>query len=254
MNNTIYLSHGGGPLPILRKDLHEDMYEYYQSYGKKISAKAIVIISAHYEADEFEVIYDFDGLLYDYYGFPKESYEIEYDPPKNNILGEEIIELLNKNGLKAVASKRGLDHGVFIPLKIMHPEANIPVIQISLKKGLNEIEHINLGKALAELDDILFIGSGFSFHNLGSFFDNDLDVNEKNEVFHNKLIEVLNNENPVEIEEALVNWRKLPFAETIHPRHEHLIPLHVCYGINQEKGRIGFDGEITGKRCICVEW
>lgn len=252
MNHTIYLSHGGGPLPILRKDLHQNMFEYYENYGNRVNPKAIVIFSAHYEAEEFKVIHDFDGLLYDYYGFPEEAYNIEYNPPKNHELGKKIIEILNKNGLQSSESKRGLDHGVFIPLKVMFPKENIPVVQVSLKRGLDEAEHIRLGEALSELDDVLFIGSGFSFHNLNSFFDQNKEVDKMNDAFHDALIDVLRDETSVK--EKLINWRSLPYANIMHPRHEHLLPLHICYGLNNKPGTIGFDDFITGKRCICVEW
>ena len=111
-------------------------------------------------------------LYYDYYGFPKEAYEIKYPAHGNVEFANQIKQLFEKNNIQAVIDdKRGLDHGVFIPLLPMYPEADIPVTQISLVKGLGPMEHLSIGKAMNQLleEDILVIGSGFSFHNMRAF-------------------------------------------------------------------------------------
>ena len=149
MSKTIYIPHGGGPLPLLDKPGHKNLLDFFESYAKDYRPKAIVVFSAHYETFDTEVIYDNgDDLVYDYYGFPEEAYTFEYKPPKDIVLGKRLLHELNKNGINAVSSKRGFDHGVYIPLMIMYPKADIPVIQISLKRGLDELFHIALGKAL----------------------------------------------------------------------------------------------------------
>lgn len=255
MNNVIYLSHGGGPYPLLREDLHENMISYYKEYGEKVKPEAIVVFSAHYEGDDFEVVYDFgDELYFDYYGFPEETYKYKYNPPKNETLGKEIINRINDYGLKAVSKKRGLDHGVFIPLMIMYENADIPVVQVSLKKGLDEEAHVKLGEALRGMDNILFIGSGFSYHNIRDFMRNS-EVDQMNDEFHEALIKVVQSDmEESERKNRYINWEQLPHARKAHPRSEHFIPLLVCYGIAGTKGTVSFDDKITGKRCICVEW
>lgn len=256
MSKVLYLSHGGGPLPLLQPKTHENMIKYYQEFGKNYTPKAIVVISAHMEREDFTIIGEHPKeLLYDYSGFPKESYSIEYNPPIDLKLTDRIFNELNINAVKTSKVTDKFDHGVYIPLTIMYPKQDIPVIQISLKRGLNEQEHINLGKALGFLkdEDILFIGSGSSFHNLRAIFANS--DNEKNNEFHDALIDILTKDVPESTrEELLLNWRNLPNSIFSHPRSEHLIPLLVCYGIKQSSPIISFDDIIMNKRNICALW
>ncbi|MBN2605498.1 MAG: dioxygenase [Bacilli bacterium] len=256
MSKVLYLSHGGGPLPLLKPKTHENMIRYYQEFGKNYTPKAIVVISAHMEREDFTVVGEHPKeLLYDYSGFPIESYSIEYNPPIDLELTDRIFNELSINGVKTNKVTDKFDHGVYIPLTIMYPKQNIPVIQISLKRGLNEQEHINLGKTLGFLkdEDVLFIGSGSSFHNLRAIFGNTDNV--KNNEFHDALIDILTKDIPESTrEELLVNWRKLPNSIFSHPRSEHLIPLLVCYGIKQSSPIISFDDIIMNKRNICALW
>lgn len=256
MNDVIFLSHGGGPLPILDKEGHSSMIEYYQSYGKHKQPKAIVVISAHNEADPIEVIIDHNEELYfDYYGFPPESYQYQYNPPINKEIGLQVVDLLQKQGFDVNQSNKGFDHGVFIPLMIMYPDASIPVIQVSLKTGLDPEEHIKMGEALSKLEDVLFIGSGSSYHNLRAYMSNNKEDNIKNDLFHKELIDIVSsNITESERRNKLINWNQLPYARSVHPREEHLIPLMVCYGIKQKQGKISYDDAIFGKRNICIEW
>lgn len=256
MSKVLYLSHGGGPLPLLQPESHANMIQYYKEFGKDYKPDAIVVFSAHTEREQFTVIGNHPkDLLYDYYGFPKESYSLEYNPPIDSVLTNRITELLEKNNLLANQKTEKFDHGVYIPLIIMYPNQDIPVIQISLKKGLNETQHINLGKALSSLKDenILFIGSGSSFHNLRSIISQS--GNDKNILFHDGLVHILTKDiDEDKREELLVNWRNLPHSSFCHPRSEHLIPLLVCYGIMQSSASISFDDTIMNKRNICALW
>ncbi len=257
MSKTIYIPHGGGPMPLLDREGHKNLIGFYEKVAKNYHPKAIVVFSAHFESDPIEVMYDNgDDLVYDYYGFPREAYEYQYKPPKDIALGERIVDLLNKNGIETVSSKRGFDHGVYVPLMIMYPKADIPVIQVSLKRGLDERFHIALGQAFQSLknEDILFIGSGFSFHNLRAFFTTGED--ERNEAFQQWLVDLLENDDIEESERktGLINWESAPYARYVHPRSEHFIPLFICYGIHQRKGEVIFDDYVTGKRSIAVVW
>jgi len=256
MSRTVYLPHGGGPLPLLEKKVYENMNNFIINIGQEYVPETIIVFSAHLETDEVNVIYNHNNdLVFDYYGFPEETYKYSYNPPINKSLGENIIKELKKSGINAVESIRGFDHGVFVPLLLMYPKADIPVIQISLKNGLDPEYHIKLGEALRYLknQNILFIGSGFSFHNMREFFSKGTDT--KNEYFHEWLIDVISKDITEEERKLkLINWKEAPNSTYAHPRSEHLIPLHICYGINGTKGTIGFNEEVLNKRTIGVLW
>lgn len=257
----VYFSHGGGPLPILGDPGHKEMVSFMRRLPNEIEKpNAIVVISAHWEEEVPTVIEsEKPALLFDYYGFPKESYEIDYQLPGNTELVNMIKHVFKDSGAPLkVDNKRGLDHGVFIPLLLMYPEADIPVTQISLIKGLDPSEHIHLGKMLRRLADenILIIGSGFSFHNMRAFDwsgANNPDGNNDN--FQNWLTDVCTGEySDFEREGKLINWEKATGARYCHPREEHLLPLHVCCGAAKREGAIIFDNYILGKRAIAVKW
>lgn len=256
MSKVLYLSHGGGPLPLLQPESHANMIKYYEDFGKNYKPDAIIVFSAHMERDVFTIIGNHPKeLLYDYYGFPKESYDLEYNPPIDNVLTNNIAKLLKGNNIKSIVQTEKFDHGVYIPLMIMYPSQDIPVIQISLKKGLNEKDHIDLGIALSSLQEknILFIGSGSSFHNLRSILDQT--GNDKNNMFHDGLVDVLTKDvNEHTRQELLIDWKSIPHATFSHPRSEHLIPLLICYGIKRTKAIISFDDTIMNKRNICALW
>ena len=167
----VYFSHGGGPLPILGDPGHKAMVDFMTDLPSQLrQPDAILVISAHWEERVATVLgAEHPAMFYDYYGFPDKAYEIKYPAPGSPELAKKIIGSLEKEELAAhVDPQRGFDHGLFIPLKLMYPQANIPALQLSLLRGLNPAAHIALGKALRGLMDekILVIGSGFSFHNM----------------------------------------------------------------------------------------
>lgn len=194
------------------------------------SPKAILVITAHWETSNVVHISaqeQHTQLLYDYSGFPPEAYKIQYNPPGDINLSKRIKSLLEQNGIAAkLDEKRNFDHGVFVPLKLIYPDANIPVVAISILRNLSPSEHIAIGKALAPLrkEEILIIGSGSSVHGF--------DITEKQaNAFINQLTKVLTEYDQNEREQALLNWDKvLPYARMNHPREEHFIPLHVILG------------------------
>ncbi|RJP86402.1 MAG: dioxygenase [Desulfobacteraceae bacterium] len=257
----VYLSHGGGPLPILGDAGHKAMVNFMRELPSRLrKPDAILVISAHWE----ESTATLSGapappMLYDYYGFPDEAYEINYPAPGNPGLADRIAGLLIKNSIPArIDLQRGFDHGVFIPLKLMYPEADIPSLQLSLLRGLDPAAHIALGKALRELTDenILVIGSGFSFHNMGAFSRRGINAPDPaNDAFQNWLIEVC--AGPIsrsEREQLLIDWQKAPSARYCHPREEHLLPLHVCLGMADKPAETIFDDYILGKRAVAFLW
>jgi aromatic ring-opening dioxygenase catalytic subunit (LigB family) len=222
--------------------------------------EAILVISAHWEEGVPTVIAsDNPPLFYDYYGFPQQAYAITYPAPGNPVLADKIINMLGRNEIESKKdNSRGFDHGLYIPLKMMYPKADIPVTQLSLVKGLDPNLHIEIGKALMELanEKLLIIGSGFSFHNMKAFDWKGRNVRDPmNEEFQDWLIDVCTgNYNQTDREEKLVEWEASPFARYCHPREEHLMPIHVCSGIAGGKGKKIFDDYILGKRAIAIRW
>ena len=257
----IYFSHGGGPLPLLGDAGHQAMVTFMRRLPASLEKPdAILVISAHWEERVATVL---DGpapaLFYDYYGFPDEAYEISYPAPGNPALAKRIVELLDRNQIPAgVDSHRGFDHGLFVPLALMYPAADIPALQLSLLSGLDPARHIALGKALRELtsENILVIGSGFSFHNMRAFaFDGTRPPDAANDEFQNWLIDVCTG--PLlqaEREQRLMAWEKAPSARYCHPREEHLLPLHVCLGMADKPATMIFDDDILGKRGVAFLW
>ena len=257
----VYFSHGGGPLPILREPSHKAMVDFMTRLPSQLTRPdAILVISAHWEESVATLLGAHNPpMFYDYYGFPDQAYEITYPAPGNPELGDQIVGLLQKNNIPAcIDPKRGFDHGLFIPLKLMYPEANIPSLQLSLLRGLNPAAHVALGRALRELlnENILVIGSGFSFHNQNAFFGGTFGAPDPaNEAFQNWLIETCAGPIPQsEREQRLIEWVKAPSARYCHPREEHLLPLHVCLAMANKPAKLIFDDQILGKRGVAFMW
>jgi aromatic ring-opening dioxygenase catalytic subunit (LigB family) len=257
----VYFSHGGGPLPILGDPGHQAMVDFMARLPARLNTPdAILVISAHWE----EQIATLQGaaeppMLYDYYGFPQQAYEITYPAPGSPELAERIAGLLEAAGVAAqIDHDRGYDHGHFIPLKLMYPDADIPSLQLSLVRGLDAAEHLALGKALRPLlnENILVIGSGFSFHNMQAFFGGNLDAPDPtNDALQDWLIETCTGSlAPAEREQRLAAWEQAPSARYCHPREEHLLPLHVCAGMAATTAELIFDDRILGKRSVAFLW
>ncbi|CAM9634454.1 unnamed protein product [Discosporangium mesarthrocarpum] len=180
---ALFLSHGGGPCFFMHdtegmfKDLNHNSEpaKWYRSLAKDwTKPSAIVLISAHWEERGTVRVTSRQGhpLLFDYYGFPPYTYELQYPCPGDPVLANRIIHLLQENGIAAEPERtRGYDHGVFIPLKLMYPQADVPVVQVSLLKSLSAKEHLRIGGVLSGLhrdygEDLLIIGSGQATHDL----------------------------------------------------------------------------------------
>lgn len=248
-------------MPILGDAGHKAMVEFMTRLPSRISRPdAILVVSAHWEEDMATLLGAANPpMLYDYYGFPDEAYSIDYPAPGNPGLAERVAGMLEREGMQAqVDSRRGFDHGLFIPLKLMYPEADIPSTQLSLLRGLDPHAHLRLGAALRELvkENVLVIGSGFSFHNMGAFSWGGEDMPDpENDEFQDWLIETCTGSLPrPEWEEKMARWEDAPSARYCHPREEHLIPLHVCLGLAQGAGVKIFDDHIMGKRAVAFLW
>ncbi|SDK38378.1 DODA-type extradiol aromatic ring-opening family dioxygenase [Microbulbifer yueqingensis] len=260
--HALFLSHGGGPMPLLGDAGHTEMVQCLQDIAGRIGRpSAILVISAHWEEGVPTVTAAANpGLVYDYYGFPEESYAIQYPCPGDPGLARAIHDSLQDCGMSArLDSGRGFDHGLFVPLKIMYPEADIPSIQLSLVNSLDPEMHMEMGRALRALprDNLLVIGSGFSFHNMKAFFAPETsETREKNVAFEDWLLETCGSADLSEKERAarLADWANAPGARYCHPREEHLLPLHVCYGFTGSRCSESFELQILNKKASMYLW
>ncbi|HHX60028.1 MAG TPA: dioxygenase [Epulopiscium sp.] len=237
------------------------MIEFMKDLPYKIKKPdSIIVISAHWEEDIVTIQSGSEpDIMYDYYGFPEASYNIKYPCKGDRDLALKIAGLFKNNGIVyRLDDKKAYDHGSYIPLKIMYPDADIPVLQISLQGNLDPLTHLNIGKALRPLleENVLIIGSGFSFHNMRAFdFDGNNIEDTVNNEFQDKLIEICCDEKDEEKRmESFINWGDIPGARYCHPREEHLLPLLVCAGLSQDVGTKVFDDYILGKRATAFLW
>jgi len=261
---VLYIPHGGGPLPVLGDVRHENMVRFLREVAKPLpEPSAIVVVSAHWEeARPTVTAANRPELIYDYYNFPPESYQLKYPAPGEPRLARKIHQLLEASGATPkLDDRRGFDHGLFIPLLLMYPQAKIPCLQLSLLKSLDPVEHIALGRAIAVLreQNVLIVGSGMSFHNLREFFVSSEKANEDCNAFDGWLRDTCTNLglSANEREKRLTEWEQAPSARFCHPREEHLLPLHVCYGAASKStpvAKVAFNGDVMGKTVTALRW
>lgn len=241
---TFFIPHGGGPCFFMDwpGDAHmwDHMADFLRNLIKTVGTrpKAILIISGHWEEDEFTVgANPQPPLIYDYHGFPAHTYQLTYPAPGSPELAARVQNLLIEAGLPAhIDTQRGWDHGVFIPLKVMAPDANIPVVQLSMKKGLDPATHIRAGEALQILrsEGVLIIGSGMSFHNMRGFSPAFKDVSEHFDDWLSNMAQ----QDEAERNTLLQHWQDAPNAREVQPHPDHLLPLMVAAGAaGSDKGK-----------------
>ncbi len=253
---VVYLPHGGGPWPFVDVGFGDaGEYEVLESYLRQLHTlpkspvKALLVISAHWEEAQPTVMSGAEPpMLYDYYGFPKESYEIEWPAPGDPALAARVQQLLSAAGFQTASDdKRGFDHGTFVPLKLTYPEADVPTVQLSLKRGLRPAEHVAIGRALAPLRDegVFIIGSGMSYHNMRGFGPQGL----ADSVAFDEWLQSTAVLPEQERNARLSKWEQAPSARAAHPREEHLLPMMVIAGAaGQDVGSVGFAGRVLGVR------
>jgi aromatic ring-opening dioxygenase catalytic subunit (LigB family) len=192
--------------------------------------EAVLMISAHWEAAAFTLMsHPRPPMLYDYYGFPRQTYEIVYPAPGQPRLAERVRELIDEAGLPtAVDAERGFDHGAFVPMAVAWPDASMPIVQLSLRAGLDPATHLALGRALAPLRDegVLVVGSGLSWHNLRALGPQARAASQQFDAWLQQTVASL----PAERAARLTRWTEAPAARAAHPREEHLLPLMVAAG------------------------
>src|SRR5450432_2997622 len=253
---VVFLPHGGGPWPFVDVGLGargelDALAAYLKSVADVPAArpKALLVISAHWEEAVPTVMSAAQPpMLYDYYGFPPESYEITWPAPGEPALAARVRELLSAAGIaSAENTQRGFDHGTFVPLKLAYPKADVPTVQLSLKRGLDPAEHLALGRALAPLRDegVFIVGSGMTFHNLRAFGPQSRVAAEQ---FDGWLRGAASLE-PSSRDRLLTDWAQAPAARQAHPREEHLIPLMVIAGAaGTDRGQLAYNGKILDLR------
>ena len=162
LSPVLYIPHGGGPLPLLVDAGHQKLVSFLEGVVSTLTKpSAILVISAHWEEDKVTIASGATpSLIYDYYGFPDAAYQVNYPLKGDPQFAEKVYRLLQESGIDALLNNvRGFDHGVFVPLKIMFPDASIPCVQLSLSSNLGSEWHIQIGEALSTLrkDNVLIL-------------------------------------------------------------------------------------------------
>jgi len=225
---ALFISHGSPMMAIEQSDTAV----FLKGLSTSLAApKAIVIFSAHFDLPGEVVITSAAAprTVHDFYGFPETLYQVEYPAPGAPALASQIAHLLADNGLSSrLDEQQGWDHGVWIPMKLIYPEANIPIVEVSINSRLSANTHFQLGRALQSLREqgILILGSGGISHNLNEVFTVTPDNQrvQKVEEFTAWVKEKLHN-NGIN---ALLNYQnEAPYARFNHPTQEHFLPL-IC--------------------------
>ncbi len=233
---TFFISHGGGPWPYVpqMRLMFIKSAQWMTDFAENLNAKptAILSVTGHWEANEFSVSSALKPpMIYDYSGFPENTYKVKYSAPGSPPIAKKVVSLIESAaGMKCVEdSSRGFDHGTFVPLSLMYPNENIPVISFSIKNTYNPAEHIKIGESLKPLreEGVLIIGSGLSYHNLREF--GSPEARKVSQTFESWLTQTIE-KSPQERNDALTHWESAPSARKAHPQEDHLLPLMVVAG------------------------
>ncbi|HYO64035.1 MAG TPA: class III extradiol ring-cleavage dioxygenase [Pyrinomonadaceae bacterium] len=233
---TYFISHGGGPWPWLKEEMpgvYDKLEESLRDVPRQIGVRprAVLVVSGHWEEPDFTVMSSpAPPMLYDYGGFPEHTYRVKYPAPGSPGVARRVQELLRDAGFPAPADdRRGFDHGTFAPLVAVYPEADVPVLQLSIRNDYDPEAHLAAGRALAPLrrEGVLVVGSGLSYHNLRQFGPRAAGPSHE---FDAWLTEALCGHTSGERNRRLRGWAQAPSARAAHPREDHLVPLMVAVG------------------------
>jgi len=255
---TYFVSHGGGPWPFM-KDQYGTTYDVLEASLADIKRqiggrpKAVLVVSGHWEEREFTLSSGTrPPMIYDYGGFPAHTYQVRYKAPGSPEVAQRAADLLAAAGHTVkLDPERGFDHGTFSMLYPIYPEADVPVVQLSLKHGFDPQTHLAIGRALAPLrsEGILIIGSGLSYHNLRQFGPSGrLASHQFDEWLQLTMLKLT----PQERSMALMHWDEAPYARLAHPREEHLLPLMVALGAaeNEAAACVYHEDEFFGSLAV----
>ncbi|MQL71161.1 hypothetical protein Taro_003436 [Colocasia esculenta] len=230
--DTFFLSHGSPTLSIDEKLPARHFFKSWRAKVLQAAPRAILVVSAHWDTAEPAVnVVERNDTIHDFYGFPRPMYQLTYPAPGAPELAGRVKELLAAAGFRRVEEdkKRGLDHGAWVPLMLMYPDADMPVCQLSVQSGRDGAYHYQLGKALAPLreEGVLIVGSGSATHNLRALGPDtsepagwalDFTAWLKDSLTSGRYEDVKHYED------------KAPCAKKAHPWPEHFYPLHVALG------------------------
>lgn len=253
-------------MPLLGDPRHKDITASLKNRVPRIlglgtphAPRAIVLVTAHWSTRTPTITSAANpSLLYDYYGFPPETYSLKYPAPGSPSVADEVKAAMEAEGLQPVLdAKREWDHGVFVPMLLVNPAADVPVVQVSVLESEDPAQHFAMGRALASLRDrnVAIVGSGFaSIHNMrkmGELMSGRAGVTGfkgRSDTWNEALGEVVKRANVTERMEGLVGWRGLPHADEMHPRGggEHFMPLVVCAGAGGEDVAGGYKDNFAG--------
>ncbi len=229
---SIFMSHGS-PMLMLRDNSTTEFFKNLPSTFKK--PKFILVISAHWVTKNLKILYEESpSLIYDFYGFPNELYSLKYEAKNDIKKSDEIISLFEQNGINIEkdTTRGGYDHGVWSVLRFMYPNADIPVLQLSIPQNFTEEDYLKMGETLQTLrEDTLIIGSGTLTHNLMDRHRDEYTKNIKDYSikFHDFIVENLkvgNYQNLIE---------RVPLLKQNHPTLEHFLPLLINIGSSKDK-------------------
>lgn len=251
---VIFLPHGGGPCFFMDwpggRNPFGNLERWLQQLPSTLPAtpRAILILSGHWDEPEFSISSSpAPGMIYDYSGFPKHTYQLKYNAPGSPELAAQVQQLLVDAGFPArLDPQRGYDHGTFVPLKVIYPEAKIPVVQLSLNRTLDPALHLAVGQALAPLrgQGILILGSGMSTHNLRGLDGRYLSQLRQ---FDAWLTEAACHPDAKTRNLRLIGWQSAPHARLAHPHEDHLLPLMAVAGAaGDDQGRRVFHDTALG--------
>ncbi|NHO31124.1 DODA-type extradiol aromatic ring-opening family dioxygenase [Acetobacter fallax] len=250
---VLFLPHGGGPCFFMDWPGWGKLEAHLRSIATTLPRKpdAILVVSGHWETEIPAVTSGkLPELIYDYYGFPEHTYDLRYPVPGSPRIASRVRALLTAAGIPNVGDDvRGLDHGVFIPFMLAFPDAEIPVVELSLGAGMSPTKELAVGHALRPLraENILIVATGMTFHNLPQFLSNDRSTDAASRAFDAWLVSTIEAA-PDLRDEALRHWDKAPGARICHPREEHLLPLMIAAGAaGTDRGQQSWHDIIMGK-------
>ncbi len=244
---VLFISHGGGPWPFV--DGLRPMYAHTEQELRRLPGrlaarpKAVLVISGHWEAPKFSLAtHAHPPMEYDYSGFPAHTYQLRYPASGAPELAHRVRDLLTNAGVESrLDDQHGFDHGVFVPLGLMFPNADVPILMASIKSDYDPAQHLAMGRALASLRDegVLIVGSGLTYHNMRGF-----GRDESNAVateFTHYLDQAVANPDAQARADMLQHWERAPSARLAHPREDHLMPLLIAAGAaGADQGRVLF--------------
>ena len=238
---SLFISHGSPMTAIMDTPAHRWLKSLASDLPRP---KAILVATAHFEEDV--PVFTSDAkpdMIYDFGGFPQLLYEIVYPAPGEPDLALKAAHLVNDAGFRTgLVQNRGFDHGTWVPLKLMYPDADIPVVQVSVQHEKGPAHHISLGQALAPLrgEGVLIMGSGSLTHNLWELSRNRADVDAQAKDWVVAFTEWVAEKVEAGDADAIANYRsQAPFAKENHPRDEHFLPLPFAMGAAGKGGSKG---------------